>query len=683
MSRKRLTSHSLLSLFSLSCFAVVLSGCGVTSTPVNSTGSLVMQGTVMGGQQPVSGSQVRLYVAGSSGNASPATDLLGTGTGGSATYITTDSNGLFSINTDYTCPATTSGYVPQVYLVATGGNPGLTPAVNNTSIAMVDALGPCNSLNLNSGTKVTVNEVTTVAAAWALSGFATSATSIGSTSTNNSGLANAFLNTQLIADRSSGVSPGSSLASTNTIEVGKVYALADVIASCVNSDGTSACQSLFSTTGTCSASCTSDTFSAALHIVKNPAYNVSNIYRLIPTIQPYATTLSLAPHDWTLSMTVTGGGLSIPTELAIDTVGNIWIANYHSADSTSGTVTALNPQGVPYSGSKGFGYGQLATEIYGLAVDSNNNVWTAIEQAPGGSGSIAGLNGVSSGNTLGSLITTQTSPYIYYPESLATGINGSVIIGNYGDSTTSVFGYTAANGFAFTSPVNAGYGYSSYPTDVAGDANGGVWTADFGARTVTHVDHNGYLMSHPSCCYAANGIATDKLGNAWVANYYANSVSEIGPGCDSNANPNVSCYNNQGNVILIGATSACGTNGAASSTCGDTNGGLNNPAKVVVDAAQNVWVANYQGQSITELAGNASTLAAGTGISPSSVYNGDGSLKTQGGYGLDANLLDPFDLAPDASGNIWVSNEANNDVVMFFGLAAPTATPRLPTPVTP
>jgi streptogramin lyase len=647
-----------------------------------------MQGTVMGGQQPVSGAQVRLYVAGQTGNASAATNLMGTGTGSSATFTTTASDGTFSINTDYTCPAATSGYVPQVYLVATGGNPGLSGSgtASNPALVMVDALGPCG--NLSASTKVTINEITTVAAAWALAGFATSETNIGSTSTNGAGLANAFMNAQLIADPATGVTPGSSLPSTNTLEIGKINALADVIASCVNSDEgnptsrPTACVNLYRASGLCTNDCNLGTFQAALQIVKNPAQNVPAIFGLIPANQPYATNLALAPHDWTLSMTVTGGGLNSPTELAIDTAGNVWVANYYSADHSSGTVSAFNPQGTAYTGANGFGYQSLGTEIYGLAVDSRNNVWAAIEEAPGGSGSIAGLNGISSGNTLGSLITIQTSNYIYFPESLATGINGNVIIGNYGDSTTSVFNYTPQNGFAFTSLVNAGYPYSSQPTDVAGDANGGVWLADEGAYTVTHIDANGYLLSHPSCCFAANGVATDKLGNAWVSNYYGNSVSEIGPGCDGNANPHASCYNNQTNVVLIGANSTCGNSNAAAGSCGDTNGGLASPAKVIVDAAQNVWVVNYHGQSITELAGS-SASTPGAGISPSTTYNTDGTVNVQGGYGLDANLLEPFDLAADASGNIWVANEANNDLVMFFGIAAPTATPRLPTPVTP
>jgi hypothetical protein len=46
-------------------------------------------------------------------------------------------------------------------------------------------------------------------------------------------------------------------------------------------------------------------------------------------------------------------------------------------------------------------------------------------------------------------------------------------------------------------------------------------------------------------------------------------------------------------------------------------------------------------------------------------------------------MLEPYALAVDASGNIWISNEAGNNLVMFFGMAAPTRTPRPPVPVAP
>lgn len=663
------------------------------------SGSLNMQGTVMGGQQPILNAHVALWVAGTGGNGTPASNLMGTGTGSPLAYTTTDSNGRFSLNGDFTCPAAVPGFTPQVYVVATGGNPGLSTSPANSAIVLMDAIGPCS--NLTQPYTIAISEVTTVAAAWALAPFMASYTQVASSATNNTGLANAFLNAQLIADPSTGISPGSALTAinntattgtvSNTIETGKVYALADVIATCVNSDGTTACQSLYQTIGLCSSACTSDTLSAALYVVKHPGVNVANTFGLIPPNQPYATSLTMAPNDWTLSMTITGGGLLKPTGLGLDNYGNVWVADY------AGAVSAFSPQGStlasPSTYPNGFGYGTSAFgfgsgkppgEIYGLTVDTNNLIWVDIQEAPGGSGGIAAIDGVTSGYALGNVIgNLNNGSLIYFPEALASGPNGEVFIANNGDSTVTAFTYTQNPAGVVYNLQNAGYPFSHEPSDVSGDPSGGAWLADTGGTTVTHVDASGNLLSNPNCCSAANGVATDKFGNAWVSNYFDASLSEIAPGCDSNASVGAACYNNRGNVITIGVTSQCGQANAPAGSCGAQNGGLYYPQKVVVDAAQNVWVVNLRGESISELAGNANTLAPGTGISPNTTYNADGSINKQGGYGLDANLIEPYDLAPDASGNIWVTNEAQNNLVMFFGLATPTATPRLPVPTAP
>ncbi|WP_263380879.1 NHL repeat-containing protein [Granulicella paludicola] len=681
---RRCSGFLALSLSSLLLLAG-LTGCGgfVTQTVIPpTTGNTQMEGTVYSGKTPVSGAQVRLYVAGSTGNASAATDLSGTGSTSTAAYTTTAADGTFSLAGSFTCPTATSSFTPEVYLVATGGNPGLSSSVNNTSLVLVDALGPCASLA--STTKTSINELTTVAAAWALSGFMSSATSVGASATNSTGLANAFLNAQLIADPALGTTPGSALASTNTIETGKVAALANAIATCSGSDGSTACQTLFTTTGQCSSTCTSDTLSAALYAVKHPAKNVAALYALGSKTAPFTSSLTAAPNDWTLSMTLTGGGITYPTELAVDSVGNVWVAGYY------GAVYAYTPQGNTLSGASGFGKGTLGSEIFGLAIDTHNNVWVTVEEHPS---SISGLNGISSGNTLGSLInisglTYVSSNYLYFPESASTAQNGNIIVGNYGDATYTVFNYTPAAGFVY-GVSNGGIGYVSGVTDETGDASGGVWTANSGNDTVAHFDSAGNVLSNPTCCNIANGIATDSIGNAWVSNYYTNSLSEILPGCDSNSSSSASCHGNPQNVILFGDSAGCtSTLTPTAGTCGLIGGGLSYPSKIIVDAAQNVWVANYQpadvglNATVSEFAGNTSTTP-GTALSPSTVRNSSGTVTAAGGYGLDAKLLDPFDLAPDASGNLWVSNNGYNNVVMFFGLTAPTATPRLPTPAAP
>jgi sugar lactone lactonase YvrE len=189
-----------------------------------------------------------------------------------------------------------------------------------------------------------------------------------------------------------------------------------------------------------------------------------------------------------------------------------------------------------------------------------------------------------------------------------------------------------------------GSGNAAFPVAVAADSSHGLWLANQGDTTVTHVDQNGNVLAHPNCCSGANGIAIDVSGNAWVSNYYGGNVTEVSP-----------------------------TGAIATLVDGGQDGGLGNgyPSGIALDAAQNVWVALYRGTGFSELVGNSGYQAPGTALSPVN------------GYGLDANLLLPFTLIPDASGNIWIANYGNSNLVMFFGMAAPTATPLTTYPMAP
>ena len=92
-------------------------------------------------------------------------------------YVTTDVSGSFSITGDYTC-----GAGQQVYLYALGGNPG---AGINSAAGLMAALGTCPAAGnfLTTTPYVVVNEVSTVATAYAFAGFATDATHVGSSGT--------------------------------------------------------------------------------------------------------------------------------------------------------------------------------------------------------------------------------------------------------------------------------------------------------------------------------------------------------------------------------------------------------------------------------------------------------------------------------------------------------------------
>src|ERR1700679_973415 len=130
------------------------SGCAnmnPTSVDNTSMGGAAIQGRVHGGQFPVSGSTLGLYVAGSTGyGSSGGANLL-------KTPVMSAADGTFSITGDYTCPTANS----LVYITATGGNPGLSS--NNSAIELAAPLGPCG--NLTSSTFININEVTTAATA--------------------------------------------------------------------------------------------------------------------------------------------------------------------------------------------------------------------------------------------------------------------------------------------------------------------------------------------------------------------------------------------------------------------------------------------------------------------------------------------------------------------------------------
>jgi streptogramin lyase len=554
------------------------------------------------------------------------------------TTVLSGSDGTFSIGGDYTCQNAND----QVYIVATGGNPGLAPGTENPALVMMAALGPCSTVS-QSG-YYHINELTTVAAAWALAPFMSSATNVASTLTNYAagltstpGLTNAFLNAKLLVDPNTG--SVATIASNLTVEKGKLNALADAMAPCVNSDGGEGCAALFAAATEPGGVAPTDTLGAVLNIVKNPGNHIPDVFNCIEPFLPFPTTLTKAPNDWTMSISIVGGGISSPTALAVDGLGNVWVANYVSG------VIGFSPQGVPFSPTP---Y-SAGSEAYGLTVDTSNNIWvTNEEQPPNGNyhGSVSKLFGVASGGTLGSIaLAAVNEPDTDFPESIAADTNGNILVGNFGDGTASIF-----SGSGSVVSGGLGSGYLQAPSAITADANHGLWVANSSGGTITHINASGNILSNPSCCHDADGIALDPGGNVWVSNYLNSSLSEVG----SNGTP-----------LLENLT----------------GGGISSPSQLTVDPAQNIWVANFHGASFSEFAGNGGTLSPGTAISPATGFGTDAVVPSSGGN--IASLLLPFGIRTDPSGNVWVTAYGSDDLVMFLGLAAPTSTPLFAIPTAP
>ena len=144
----------------------VLGGCGTgSSTRLQGTKTTGLHGKMSGGQQPIYNASIYLYAAGNTGYGSAfpyaggAASLLG------SHVVMTDTAGNFDITGDYSCPSAST----EIYLEGVGGTPDAALADSNANITMLAALGPCG--NLSTLKFITMNELTTVASAYALAPF--------------------------------------------------------------------------------------------------------------------------------------------------------------------------------------------------------------------------------------------------------------------------------------------------------------------------------------------------------------------------------------------------------------------------------------------------------------------------------------------------------------------------------
>jgi hypothetical protein len=434
--------------------AIALTGCGVSSSvaansvtpPVTPPVAVTTapHGEAFGGQQPVSGMTLQLYEAGGTGYGSAATPLFSPAT-------TTNATGGFSFPT-YHCASGSS----QVYLVGTGGDPvaGNSQGTGtNANLALMVALGSCG--NLNSGTHIHMNELTTVAAVWALapfmSGGTTSYLNIGTSSTNATGLALAFEASSEVVNTSTGTFPGN-LPTGATLPTSELNTLADVLEACINSkggtanDGSTSCGSLFGLTPNAAGGFPTDTITAAMNMAQNPAQNVGALNSLVGGTPAFEPDLGTAPHAWTVAIQYTGGGLNQPKTIAADQLGDIWVGN-----SGSDAVSLFDNLGNSKLGTTGTVLGGTPG---GVAIDLIGNAWVT-----------ASNNEVYELNSSGASTSTLTGNGLNLPTGIAIDPSGAIWVANSGSGANSVSAFTSTGGTLPRSPFT-GAGIAS-PTSIA------------------------------------------------------------------------------------------------------------------------------------------------------------------------------------------------------------------------
>lgn len=589
--------------------AVGLAGCGAgvpaTAGPV--AGTLALHGAVYGGLQPVQFARVQLFAMGTSGYGSASTSLL-------RTPVMTNGDGNFGLTGDYTCPSASS----QVYLLVTGGNPGLAQGTNNQALALMEHLGSCG--DLGPSTLTIVNELTTIAAVYTLQSFMADGTHIGTSVSNQQGLLNAGLTKAALVGLA-GATPGPTAAAIATIPTVLLNTLGDVLSSCINTDGNlsagTACGRLFAAATVPGGVGPTDTVQALLNIARYPGRNVAAMYNLITANGPYQPTLTGAPADWTIGINYTSPALRVPQDLAVDSRGVVWaLSTPGTAATGSSTVATLTVGGL------GVVAPQTFANYAAIALDTSDSPWVVDSVH----------NDVVELNTAG---TRAAGPFtgggIRGPGAIAFDPAGNVWVANNSATVSEL----NASGGAVSPGAGYATGGASGPVALAIDAGGQVWTADSAGNSVSKLSNAGVLaVGAPYTGSGLNGpfsIAIDAGGNAEVANRTGSTVT----------------------VLAGTGTPPAGTNYGGA--------GVSSPLALAVDGQNGAWVVNAG-------TGSLSALGAG-GVAKS------GPL----GYG-SAFLMNPYRLAIDASGNVWVANvgtrvAGSGVVTQIVGAAAPVVTP--------
>ncbi len=338
-------------------------------------------------------------------------------------------------------------------------------------------------------------------------------------------------------------------------------------------------------------------------------------------------------------------GLDFPTGLAIDTKGNIYISDpggsrIRKVAGINGKIQTVVGSGTkcePSTGTCGDGGKATAPAVAlnlpnAVAVDAAGNIYIA----DSADHRIRAVNETTKAITIAGVVIQ--------PGNIAT-IAGN---GNICSSPTSPCGDTGA---ATSAQLN-------FPEGVAVDSNGNIYIADTrdnrireiagGSSTITAFAGSGIAcnsVASPSCgngsallsaqFHLPMGLFIDPSNNLYVADSLDQEVRFINVGAPS-----------------ISTVAGNGSEGFSGDAGLATAAELNLPSSVFLDNAGNLLISDTGNQRVRIVsATNISTLAGGgTG--------GDGGVATS------AIFANPYNVAEDAAGDVFIADTANNRIRM-------------------
>jgi sugar lactone lactonase YvrE len=352
------------------------------------------------------------------------------------------------------------------------------------------------------------------------------------------------------------------------------------------------------------------------------------------------------------------------------------------------TIWAIAGTGAQCAAPPGCGDGAAATAAQlsfpqGVAVDSSGNVYIADwgdnevrKLAPTGVITVVAGDGTacSTPPSCGDG-GPATSAQLSFPETVAVDSAGNVYIADTGDNeirkvsrSGTITRIAGSGGECGTAPAcgDGGPGTQaqlSAPDGVAVDSAGNVYISDTGDNEIRKLSTGGTISSiagdgtecvSPSSCGDGGralsaqlnfpeGIAVDSSGRVYVADDGDNQIRTI----------------SHGRINLLAGN---GTECASAPSCGDggraTSAQLSLPEGVAVDRSGDVYVADWGDNEIRVVSkhGTIATLAGNGKACASALACGDGASAAA------AQLDSPHGVAVDASGNVYVGDTDSHEV---------------------
>jgi hypothetical protein len=447
-----------------------------------------------------------------------------------------------------------------------------------------------------------------------------------------------------------------------------------------------------------------DTFQALVNIARHPAHEVSGIHRASRDLEVYRPSLERQPDAWTLAVKVnrTGGHgkrsmFGGPANIAFDRNGYAWIANnvYQGTPNSCDFSVVLRPDGSPADGTGGEPVspvvgGGVVGPGWGIDIDRRGHVWVgSFGWGPKDTFPTEGIASefdasgkpLSGDGYLAGLQRVQT---------IAADAENNVWMASFGDDTVTVYprgdpeqavSYPAPHSRE-TAPGSCTFGIAINPDGTAWVSYcGGLGWPQANPGHVARFRLEGgrlHCLHHHRVGKVTKALAADSHGNAWVPSGGDDTVYLVTP---------------------------------EGTQTGFTGGGILGPWGIAIDGDDEVWVANFGRMGVTEdytdaciskLAGvrSPSGLPAGTAISPPTGYTlpsagapvtlPDGSPLYKDGTPCHSPLMRQTAVQIDAAGNVWACNNwkprfgtdfppqhgnpGGDGIVIFVGLAKPPAT---------